>query len=364
MALSRLQIRQFRNLINVDLSPGTGVNLIYGANGSGKTSLLEAINVLALGRSFRSHKYKALINHQSDQFMIFGRVESLGGSIPLGIQRSNSGELLLKAQGQAIESIADLAQYLPVLVINSDTFSLLDGTPKDRRHFIDWLVFHVEHQFFAAWKTAQRCLKHRNSLLRRDRMDPFELSTWDQELVRVSELLNQFRLSVVSIFVDRFNHLANQLESLKGIEIDYYRGWNSEQDYDQVLAHSLDRDKRLGSTHYGIHRADLRITIDGKLAAEVLSRGQQKLLVCALKIAQGQVFNDLKRRKPLYLIDDLPAELDREHRQILVNWLHSLDTQVYISGVELSALETPWRDKPNVKLKMFHVEQGRVIEQP
>jgi len=361
MTLQRLLIQNLRNLNAVDINPSDRVNLIFGLNGSGKTSLLEAINVLALGRSFRSHKYKPLINHQQQDFTVFGKViTDEGTEIPIGIQRNLNGEVQLKANGVPVNSIADLAVYLPVQVINSDTFLLLEGSPKVRRQFMDWLVFHVEHQFYPHWKDLQRCLKHRNSLLRRDRIDPFELSTWDKELAQLTEVIHSFRQSCVDQFTTVFHDLLTEFITLDDISISYQRGWDKHKNYIQVLTENFERDKRFGLTHSGSHRADLRITVSGQDAAEILSRGQQKLLVCALKIAQGLVFSRLTGRKCIYLVDDLPAELDERHRKLLTHWLHKMNTQVFITGVEQESLVASWQDKPDVDLKMFHVEHGEV----
>jgi len=100
--------------------------------------------------------------------------------------------------------------------------------------------------------------------------------------------------------------------------------------------------------------------VDGQNAAEILSRGQQKLLVCALKIAQGYVFSRLTGRKTIYLVDDLPAELDEKHRNLLAHWLETMNTQVFITGVEREILLSTWQNKPHIETKMFHVEQGKV----
>ena len=146
MTLNRLLIQNLRNLEGVDIAPSAQVNLIFGENGSGKTSLLEAVNLLALGRSFRSHKHKQLIKYHQPSFTVFGRVKIEDGSdVPIGINRTFEGEASFKANGIIVPSAAELATYLPVQVINSETFLLLEGSPKVRRQFIDWLVFHVEH---------------------------------------------------------------------------------------------------------------------------------------------------------------------------------------------------------------------------
>lgn len=363
MTLKRLFIQNLRNLEGVDITPSSQVNLIYGENGSGKTSVLEAINLLALGRSFRSHKHKPLINHQQKSFTVFGRVHTDDESdVPIGISRHLDGEASFKANGVLVPSAADLAAYLPVQVINSDTFLLLEGSPKVRRQFIDWLVFHVEPNFFPAWKAIQRCLKHRNSLLRRDRIDPFELATWDKELVGLSNIIHEFRTQCMTQFQETFAELLKEFINIDGIALGYFRGWDKDKTYADVLNASFERDKRQGFTHLGSHRADLKITVNGLDAAEVLSRGQQKLLVCALKIAQGYVFSRITGRKSIYLVDDLPAELDEKHRALLVHWLDTMNTQVFITGVEGETLLSSWRDKTEITPKMFHVEQGRVTE--
>jgi DNA replication and repair protein RecF len=364
MTLKRLLVQNLRNLSSVDISPSPDVNLIYGENGSGKTSILEAINLLALGRSFRSHKHKALINHQQSAFTVFGKVHSDDYSeVPIGISRTQDGEAFFKVNGAAVPSAADLAVYLPTQVINSDTFLLLEGSPKVRRQFMDWLVFHVEPNFFPAWKAIQRCLKHRNSLLRRDRIDSFELASWDQELVGLTETIDRFRAACITELNASLDKLLEEFVRVAGIKLGYYRGWDKETAYVDVLRAGVERDQRLGYTHLGSHRADLRITVRGQDAAEVLSRGQQKLLVCALKIAQGLVFNRLTGRKCIYLVDDLPAELDEKHRALLVHWLDAMKTQVFITGVERETLLSSWKENNQVSPRMFHVEQGRVSEQ-
>ena len=364
MTLNRLLIKNLRNIEEANISPSPQVNIFYGENGSGKTTVLEAINLLALGRSFRSHKHKHLIRHEQDALTVFGKIHTdENAEVPIGISRFQNGDASFKANGVTVPSAADLANYLPTQVINSETFLLLEGSPKVRRQFIDWLVFHVEHSFFPVWKSLQRCLKHRNTLLRHDRITPFELAPWDQELIGLTEKIHQFRRSSFVAYEDSFTSLCEEFSNLEGIKLSYYRGWNEDKEYAEVLSEGIERDKRLGYTQYGSHKADLKITIQGQNAADILSRGQQKLLVCALKIAQGYIFSRVTGRKSLYLVDDLPAELDDKHRKLLAHWLAKMGTQVFITGVEKDLLVSSWLPIPNSHLKMFHVEHGKVTEE-
>ncbi|WP_339898963.1 DNA replication/repair protein RecF [uncultured Gilvimarinus sp.] len=361
MSLKRLVVQNLRNLTSVDIQPSLDVNLIYGQNGSGKTSILEAIHVLSLGRSFRGPKIKALINELQPDMTVFGRVADVSGEIPLGVSRSRIGDSAFKAHGQPVSSLAELAALLPLQVINADAFLLLEGSPSVRRQFLDWLVFHVEPGFFSAWKASQRCLKQRNSILRRDRIEGSELRVWERELIAVSEQISQMRAKAFAAFSEVFHQLIDEFVMADGLTLSLYRGWDKDKSYSDVLADTLERDSRLGYTGAGIHRGDIRIRIKGHAAADVLSRGQQKLLVCAMKITQGVVFAKLTGRQCIYLVDDLPAELDEQHRQLLVDWLDRLNTQVFVTGVEQEALLAPWQNKPERDIKLFHVEHGEIL---
>lgn len=364
MSLTRLMVQNLRNLQAVDIYPSEQINLFYGLNGSGKTSILEAISILGLGRSFRTHKHKPLIRYEQPAYHLFGRVNDGVTTIPLGVSRQVNGEVSFKAQGSIVSSAAALAAYLPLQIFNADSFHLLDGAPKERRQFIDWLVFHVEPNFFETWKGHQLCLKHRNSLLRHDRIDSFELASWDKELISFTERLTEFRKLSLEPFNQTFAELSRGFLGLENVRLAFYQGWDKELSYAEALAGAYEGDRNQGFTRMGGHRADLKITLNGLPAADVLSRGQQKLLVTALKVAQGLVFSRLSGRKCIYLIDDLPAELDQEHRTLLVKWLRKMDTQVFITGVDRNSLLESWKEAKDIDIKLFHVEQGRVTQQP
>jgi len=145
MSLSRISVTGIRNLLPVTLSPSPRINILHGDNGSGKTSLLEAIHLLGMARSFRSTRLNPVISHEQDSCTVFGQVE-LGEaqSSALGISRDRSGEVRIRINGQTVRSAAELADALPLQLINPDSFRLLEGAPKLRRQFLDWGVFHVE----------------------------------------------------------------------------------------------------------------------------------------------------------------------------------------------------------------------------
>ena len=365
MPINRLAIDSLRNLSQVNLEPCPDVNLIYGDNGSGKTSLLESVFMLGRGRGFKQNKYKNLIQQGRDRCVVFGQVEPMmgGAELKLGVSRSRDGQHEIKLQGEPVKNIVALAELLPIQTIDPDAFRLLDAGPQYRRQFIDWGVFHVEHTFFKDWQAFNRCLKQRNKLLRHARIADSERRAWDREFAQIANKINDQRQAYVDRLLPVFQQLLADLTDLsEDVEIRLYPGWDQRKaSIDEYLQLSLERDIKQGFSHYGPQRADLRIKYQGVLANDILSRGQKKLVVCALKLAQGLLFSQGTGRSCIFLIDDLAAELDERHRTALCQLLAGMNCQVFITSVDRDSIpqgKTVWGDKTR---KMFHVKHGEII---
>ncbi|MDH4558870.1 DNA replication/repair protein RecF [Pseudomonas sp. BN417] len=357
MSLCRISVTGVRNLQPVTLSPSPRINILYGANGSGKTSLLEAIHLLGLARSFRSTRLQPVIQYAQPACTVFGQVSlAEGGHCNLGISRDRQGEFQIRIDGQNAKSTAQLAEALPLQLINPDSFRLLEGAPKIRRQFLDWGVFHVEPRFLPAWQRLQKALRQRNSWLRHGTLDAASQAAWDRELCLASDEIDQYRRAYIQALKPVFEQTLADLVELDGLTLSYYRGWDKDRELSEVLATSLLRDQQIGHTQAGPQRADLRLRSGAHNAADILSRGQQKLVVCALRIAQGHLVSHAKRGQCIYLVDDLPSELDEQHRQALCRLLEGLDCQVFITCVDHEFLRDGWHmDTP---VAMFHVEHG------
>lgn len=332
MSLTHLEINSFRNLSHFTFSPSPGFNFFYGENGTGKTSLLEAIFHLSAGRSFRTHLYREVIQNGEDSFRVVGKVNDKF----LGIERYRSGDLTVKFDQEEVKSVSRLAEVLPVQLIDPNTHLLVTGGPRNRRQFMDWGAFHSDETFLKYWKRLNRALKQRNAALKQKSDDA---KIWHKELVESSQYIDFIRKNYINRFIDRFNLLQKE-QDFPTIFVGYYSGWDNEFSYEEVLENSFQRDMHYGITHYGPHRADLRITLDDNhSAAEHLSRGQQKRVVSTMKIAQAMLLNDENHKKSLFLVDDLPSELDESNKQFIMNNLREMNCQVFITGVEQTALE-------------------------
>lgn len=386
MTLRRLEISQFRNIAQAQLLPGEGINLLIGENGAGKTSVLEAISVLSTGRSFRSSRTPAMIRFEQHAYTLFAEVSSALDQhqpiIPMGISRNRDNEQQIRIGGQQARSAAQLAKLLPVQTINSESFRLLEGAPKIRRQFIDWGVFHVKPAFFQVWQSAQKALKQRNKLLKYGKMGGLnQLDIWDAALAEYAVQIDQMRSEYIDLLLPEFYRVLTELSQYdpelsttaaddvsqqsaqvyQALKLSYYRGWDRQQNYLQLLQENRVRDSQLGFTHSGPHRADLKLRIQRLSAVDVLSRGQQKQIVCALLLAQGRLMQTLNGKQSIYLIDDLPAELDHSHRASLCRVLEQMQCQAFISSVEADSITRVW--SASAPLTLFHVEQGQIRKQ-
>lgn len=337
-----LEINQLRNLAAIkipDISPK--FNILYGKNGSGKTSFLEAIHILSTGKSFRTHLINRIIQHNTDNLFVFAQVnkQDSNQTIPIGIQRYRNGDNQIRIANESFSSYVTTAQLLPLLVIKPDGHRLLAGAPQYRRHFIDWGLFHMEHTFYNHWQRAYRALKQRNAALKMHAKTS-EITLWDYELIPAAEALNQQRQEYTQKLIPKFTSIINTLLDNMEFHLSYHAGWSQEQSLSEVLQQSLLSDMRVGHTQQGPHRADLLIRINKTPASDALSQGQQKLVIYALRLAQGMLLQELTGKICTYLIDDLPAELDAEKRQKVVTILNELNAQVFITSTEKQQLSS------------------------
>ncbi len=355
MRISKLRVLSLRNLQETEIGPAAHTNLVYGANASGKTSLLESLFVLSRGKSFRTSQLRHLIKKGEENFTIFGRVMGENEErIDIGVSYQNR-RIKLQAQGRAVKKASRLASYVPLVVIHQESHRLLLEGPGQRRNFMDWALFHVEPSFHALWRRYARALKQRNVSLQQ-RASRKACEVWNDELLGTAQSIHHLRknfLYELKPCVESF--VASLLPTLGEIGMKYHPGWSDGNDFTTVLREAYPGDSACGYTRFGPHRADIVLTQEGVLLKERVSRGQQKLLICALYLAQLRYFTEKTRKTCILLIDDIAAELDVTHRNHLLELIRALDVQVFMTATD--ALE----DVPGGLIqKRFHVEHGRV----
>jgi DNA replication and repair protein RecF len=351
--LTALSVRRVRKVRDLNIHTSIELNCIVGPNGSGKTSLLEAIHFLATARSFRTTKVREVITHGEQSLLVNGEfIDSSGRLNRVGVEKTFD-QTRLRLNGDAVVVASRLAKLLPVLNFNSESFSLLSGGPSIRRSLLDRLMFHVEHEYLDTLKRYYRALKQRNMSLRQ-RSAARQITVWDEQLTAEAVLLDRSRRNCVAA-VNEYLLVSPVCKLIGSVQLEYYRGWNRDKDFPTILSTNLNRDRETGTTTVGPHRAELRVKVDEKMAKTVVSRGQGKLIIAAIVGAQARYLSENSIEKPILLIDDLAAELDRNARLVAVDSLLGTDSQIFFTAIDLNDLP----DNILESAKMFHVEQGQ-----
>lgn len=364
MKLDTLQIRHFRNLQDVVLTPSPAINFLIGKNGSGKSSLLEAIHYLGFGRSFRTSKHKNVIQYQQDLFTVFCDSSLDGKGLKLGISRSLNEDTLISINGNRSNKIADLVSQVPLQIFTPQSSDILTGSPKQRRKYLDWGLFHVEPSFLKLANSYTKSLKHKNALLRVTNSSSIEnveqSSFWDQEVSTLGEELTKRRQEYVERLKSYIYSNLKQFLPEFSLEISYYRGWEKDLSLLDSLKKNVAKDRKNGFSSVGAHKADLRLKVEGLAAAEVMSRGQLRMLMAAMQLAQTQLLNDDSGKTCVFLLDDIGAELDSSKREVFIDKLLESQNQLFVTAIEKEQLDFIEKYKHK---KMFHVEHGQVREE-
>ena len=353
--LTRSNIAHFRNLEPQQSVWGPDVNLIVGANGSGKTSFLEALHVLATGKSFIGATAREFIARGQEKTSLFTEVCTAEGALlRLGVEKTRS-TTEFRADGKSVSSASALAQLLRVVPMDSQTFQLLGESPARRRALLDRTLFHVEPDYLSAFRLFHRALQQRNQALK-DAAGPQTLDFWSAEFVKISEVIHQKRVSCVRS-INQWLDAHSGLAGLGRIAIEYKPGWRAGTSLEKALADGLAQDRQQKVTLSGPHRGELRITCDGNLARSSVSRGQGKTICCLLVEAQLACLEGAGCEPPVLLVDDLAAELDRTARVSVLEMLLKPGRQVFLTAID--AVDLPGLEALE-KATMFHVKRGRL----
>ncbi len=359
MRLVGLEARNLRCLKEVSgLQPHPEFNLITGPNAAGKTTFLEAIDLLARGRSFRSHHARELISKGENEYLLRGQVEPAGAEqepAPFTLsQRRTAEKLELRCDGEAVKGLSEVAPRLAVQAIHPESHALVHGPPARRRAWLDWGVFHVEPEYRKNWAGYQRALKQRNAALKNRRQDP---ALWDAPLAEAGEALTAMRRNYLEEIRDPLDGFAQILFPEKSFEINYVPGYDESAGLEESLAAGLASSRESGQTTTGPHRAELALALDGMPAVRIASRGQSKLLSCCLLLAQVVLFQELRDESCVLLFDDLSAELDGRHLDRLLEALSGSEAQLFVTRVQD---DPAGPSSPGFEGRMFHVEHGAV----
>lgn len=345
-----------RNLEEQTLRLGSGMNRLVGANGAGKTSVLEAVHILAAGRSFRSRQLRRVVTSGADSLWVAGWVrDGRGGRHRLAV--TWEGMRRSRLDGRWMEGHAAVAEWLPVRVLHSGSFELVTGSPEERRRLLDWGCFHGTSGYREQWQRWRRAHEQRNAALRAgDRKGGrgFE-GPWTEGGERITAAREEY-VQRWAVHTRTFASEFGFGDRLRELVIGLRPGWDRERTLGEAVERSRSSDEERGFAQVGPQRADVDLRLDGRPAAEA-SRGEQKRLITALVGGQARMLEAETGRAPVLLLDDVVSELDRDAVEGLLGELARSGWQVLVTAVEDSI---PGLGRSG-NGELFHVKHGTLL---
>lgn len=354
MKIERLRAANLRCFEQLVFEPGPGINWLIGRNGAGKTSVLEAAYLLSHGRSFRGGGRSAPRRHGTRDYLVYAEV--LRGDsrrTRLGLTRADD-RWQARCDGVDLATLGPLFEACPVVCFGPDSQSLVLGPAEERRSYLDWSVFHVEHASLGLWRDWRRALRQRNALLRTGAPDD-QFEPWEHDLARLANRIDALRRDCLASLEPYLVEEAAALVPELGVaSLDYRAGWDVEAGLATQLAANRDRDRERNFTRHGAHRADWSLLFGQVAQREHLSRGQAKAIALVCMLAQTRWLRDRIGEYPLLCLDDLESELDAVHAARVAAWLSDKPMQSWLTATKPPATGS------TDDARLFHVEHSGV----
>jgi DNA replication and repair protein RecF len=357
--IKKLKIKGFRCYKTIDLIFDKRINILFGDNGVGKTTVLEAIYWLSTGKSFRSKKNKILINHNENEFVLY--IDFNNGidhsNHSLGISLHKSKRKQIKLNQQALNNHSHVAHQIPVVSIDPDSYLFIDKPPQYRRSFLDWLVFHVKPNYLNIWAHTMRCHKQLNVLYKAK--NKAELIEWEKQYIKYGEQLNTDRRTTFALLKSKLIEKVNFfIPELVDFNIEFSQGWVNGISLAESISQERDKNLLYGVMYSGVHKMDIRCKVNKSDAQEVCSRGQKKLISILFYLSFIELIAEFTGLAPIVCLDDMDAELDVNKTNLMCDFIRLSENQVFISTVDPKKITTLFDDA-----SVFHVKQNRTIEQ-
>lgn len=328
MELQKIQIHGFRNLYDAELDFAGDLNFIIGANGAGKTNLLEAIFYVGLASSFRAKEERSLIQTECEYLRVSAEAQGKRAAVYLDREQKK-----LTLQGNVVRRLSDFVGWLGVTVLSIDDIWLIRGSPARRRSFLDWVIAKISPRYCSTMAEYRKILRQRNRALQsaRETGDTRSLEVFDEQLMTTGNDIYRERAA----HIPRLRSYAQTMGNTMGLgKMDFqYESTCSDMHMDEsVLENVRKKELIFGHTIVGPHRDDLVFSINGLPLRNYASEGEERATAISLKLAEAEMLYNKTGERPVLLLDEVSAELDEKRRETV---LRLLKGQVFYASTQL-----------------------------
>lgn len=372
MYLQHLHLVHYRNYEEQELHLNRGVNVLIGANGQGKTNLLEAIYYLAAGTNFRGNKDSELIQWEKPYLRLIGSMKKEDSErlydIEVYIDKEKNKQL--KINGVKYKGMSELHQYLHVVLFSPDDLKIVKGAPAERRRYLDVCMSQQDKTYYRLIRDYDRIVQQRNNVLKEiayHKESKAQLAVWNQYLVEYGSQIIYKRLQYLKLLVPMARKVQQALTSEKErFSVTYHCSMGAIGDFSQeqikalfqrILDQKQGEEIARGTTLWGPHRDDLIFYLNGMELKKYGSQGQQRTGILSLKLAELQTFYQLHGEYPLLLLDDVMSELDDDRRRFLLHMVKRYKIQTIITGANIELLTNEIDEN-----EIFSVQEGKIIK--
>ena len=356
MYIKKVKLENFRNYDNLEVEFKKDFNLIYGNNAQGKTNILEAIYLSAIGKSFQTNKDSEMIKIGKEKAKVEIEYETKDREGKITVEIADKKTFLINGIKQ--KKISDIIGKINIVLFYPDNIDIIKGGPAERRRFLDIMISQLKPNYIHILNKYLKTLDQRNAYLKQIKFDNKSkdmLEIWDESLSELSYQIYTYRSEYIQKIKEKIKVIHNKITNCgqqdEKIEISFISSGKSQKDFYENLLRNRENDIRKGYTSTGSHRDDFDIYINDKKVNVYGSQGQQRTSVLSLKLTELNIIQDEIEEPPILLLDDFMSELDENRRNNLTNAIEN--NQVFITCTDKILVE----EKNNT---IYHIENAKL----
>jgi DNA replication and repair protein RecF len=357
MNITKIELINFRNYKKKKIDNFSNLNIIIGKNGVGKTTIIEAIYLGSLAKSFKTNNEESIINSGSDFYKIKIYYYDNGPKKNLEIIYDKSGKKT-KINSKLQKRLSDFISQYRIIMLSPDELKLIKASPNTRRNYLNIQISQLHKEYIHYLNNYNNLIKNKNDYLKKlmlnSTLDTRYLDILDEKIVEDGIKIYNFRNDYINMINTYINDIYNHYEKKQTLSIKYISDFdiNDKEKLIKELKRHRNKDINIGMTSFGIHRDDYEFIHNGNNAKDYSSQGQQKLIVLAMKLSEVEIFVNNYQISPILLLDDLFSELDEKNRNNIFKSLNK-DTQIFITTTDLKNINKRLINKA----KIFNLDE-------